>query len=84
VDLIVTPTAPTTAFKLGEKTNDPLAMYLEDIFTVSINVAGLPAVSVPCDNNGGMPVGLQIIGPWFDEKSVLNAARHYELAAQKI
>lgn len=84
VDLIVTPTAPTTAFKLGEKTNDPLAMYLEDIFTVSINVAGLPAVSVPCDNNGGMPVGLQIIGPWFDEKSVLNAARNYELAAQKI
>ena len=75
VDFIVTPTTPTTAFKLGEKLNDPLAMYLEDIFTVSVNVAGLPALSMPCQTDGGMPVGLQLIGKWFDEAEILSASK---------
>ena len=75
IDLIVTPTAPTTAFKLGEKLSDPLSMYLEDIFTVSINVAGLPAISIPCEFDGGMPVGLQMIAPWFEEAKLLSASK---------
>ena len=78
VDVLVTPTAPTTAFKLGEKINDPLAMYLEDIFTVGVNVAGLPAVSVPVTESEGLPVGMQIIGKHFDEATILAVARAYE------
>jgi aspartyl-tRNA(Asn)/glutamyl-tRNA(Gln) amidotransferase subunit A len=78
VDIIVTPTTPTTAFKIGEKISDPLAMYLEDIFTVGVNVAGLPAVSVPCGNYEGLPVGIQFIGKWFKEDDVLGVARVYE------
>jgi aspartyl-tRNA(Asn)/glutamyl-tRNA(Gln) amidotransferase subunit A len=78
VDMIVTPTAPNTAFRLGEKLNDPLAMYLEDVFTVSVNVAGLPAVSLPCQTDGGMPVGIQFIGRWFDEAGILEAAKALE------
>ncbi len=78
VDVIATPTAPNTAFKLGEKLNDPLGMYLEDVFTVSVNVAGLPAVSMPCQTDGGMPVGFQLIGRWFDEANLLSAARVLE------
>ncbi|MDD5437746.1 MAG: Asp-tRNA(Asn)/Glu-tRNA(Gln) amidotransferase subunit GatA [Patescibacteria group bacterium] len=78
VDLIATPTTPTTAFKLGEKLNDPVAMYLEDVFTVSINVAGVPAVSMPCEDDGGMPVGLQLIGQWFKEDELLGAAKLLE------
>jgi aspartyl-tRNA(Asn)/glutamyl-tRNA(Gln) amidotransferase subunit A len=81
VDVIVTPTSPTTAWKLGEKTEDPLAMYLADIYTVSVNVAGLPAISVPCGLAKGLPVGLQIIGRHFDERTVLTAAHAYETAA---
>jgi aspartyl-tRNA(Asn)/glutamyl-tRNA(Gln) amidotransferase subunit A len=75
VDLIVTPTAPTTAFKLGEKLADPLSMYLEDIFTVSANVAGLPALSIPCASDGQMPVGLHFLAPWFEEAKLLSAAK---------
>lgn len=78
VDVIITPTAPTTAWKIGEKVNDPLAMYLEDIFTVGVNVAGLPAVSVPCGDYEGLPVGMQLIGRWFDESSLLSTAQSYE------
>jgi aspartyl-tRNA(Asn)/glutamyl-tRNA(Gln) amidotransferase subunit A len=74
VDLIVTPTTPTTAFRRGEKIDDPLAMYLEDIFTVGVNVAGVPAVSVPCGDHEGLPVGLQFIGKWFTEGEMLSAA----------
>ena len=67
-DAIVTPTAPTTAFKIGEKTQDPLQMYLSDIYTISINLAGVPALSLPCGFDGdGMPIGMQIIGKHFDE-----------------
>lgn len=78
VDIILTPTAPTTAWKVGEKSNDPLAMYLEDIFTVSANVAGLPAISVPCGDSAGMPVGLHLLAPWFVEGDLLRVAQAYE------
>ncbi len=78
---VVTPTAPTTAFPIGEKTSDPLQMYLEDIFTVSVNLAGLPGLSLPCGFDGaGLPIGLQIIGRPFDEETVLNVAYAYEQA----
>ena len=74
VDLIVTPTAPTVAFKLGEKTADPLAMYLNDFCTVPMSLAGIPAISIPCGLSQGLPVGLQIAGPAFSENRVLDAA----------
>ncbi len=78
-DVIATPTAPTPAFKLGEKTDDPLAMYLTDIYTVTINLAGVPAVSVPCGiSSKGLPIGLQLIGNHFDEARLLNAAFAHE------
>jgi aspartyl-tRNA(Asn)/glutamyl-tRNA(Gln) amidotransferase subunit A len=78
-DVIVTPTAPTTAFKVGAKTSDPLEMYLSDIFTISVNLAGLPGLSLPCGfDTGGMPIGLQIIGKHFDEATMLRVAYAYE------
>jgi aspartyl-tRNA(Asn)/glutamyl-tRNA(Gln) amidotransferase subunit A len=78
-DVIVTPTAPTTAFKIGEKIADPLQMYLSDIYTISINLAGLPALSLPCGlDAGGMPIGMQIIGRPFDEATILKVAHRYE------
>ena len=84
VDILVTPTAPSTAFRLGEKTTDPLAMYLEDVFTVGVNVAGLPALSVPCGSYEGLPVGLQMIGPRFGDAAVLAAGHAYEQARQAV
>lgn len=78
-DVIATPTAPTPAFKVGEKSDDPLAMYLGDIYTVTINLAGVPAVSVPCGvSAAGLPIGLQLIGNHFDEARLLNAAYAFE------
>lgn len=78
-DVIATPTAPTTAFKLGEKVNDPLAMYLDDIYTVTINLVGVPAISLPCGfSSKGLPIGLQLIGNHFDEARLLNVAYAYE------
>ncbi|MFN7927277.1 MAG: Asp-tRNA(Asn)/Glu-tRNA(Gln) amidotransferase subunit GatA [Blastocatellia bacterium] len=78
-DVIATPTAPTPAFKLGAKVNDPLAMYLDDIYTVTINLVGVPAISVPCGlSSDGLPIGLQLIGNHFDEARLLNAAYTYE------
>jgi aspartyl-tRNA(Asn)/glutamyl-tRNA(Gln) amidotransferase subunit A len=78
-DLIATPTAPTAAFRIGDKTDDPLAMYLNDVYTVTINLVGVPAVSVPCGKTpDGLPVGLQLIGNYFDEARLLNAAFAYE------
>ncbi|MFH0988353.1 MAG: Asp-tRNA(Asn)/Glu-tRNA(Gln) amidotransferase subunit GatA [Parcubacteria group bacterium] len=71
VDCLITPTTPTVAYNLGEKITDPLAMYLGDIFTVSANVAGLPAISVPFGKVGKLPVGVQIMAPWFDEETML-------------
>ena len=77
VDLIITPTTPTTAFKIGEKIEDPLAMYLSDIYTVPVNLVGLPAISIPCGEADNLPVGLQIIGRQFDEDGVLGLARMF-------
>ena len=78
-DVIIAPTAPTTAFKIGEKTQDPLQMYLSDIYTISVNLAGLPALSLPCGfDSEGLPIGLQIIGKHFDESTVLAVAYAYE------
>ncbi len=81
VDLIVTPTSPSAAFRLGEKTADPLEMYLSDIFTISVNLAALPAISIPCGfSSRGLPIGLQLIGRAFDEATLLRAAHAYEQA----
>jgi len=79
VDAIVTPTSPTAAFKLGEKVDDPLAMYLADIFTVTASLAGIPGISVPCgETKGGLPIGVQIVGKHFDEAGILRLAHAYE------
>jgi aspartyl-tRNA(Asn)/glutamyl-tRNA(Gln) amidotransferase subunit A len=77
-DAVATPTSPTTAFRLGERTADPLQMYLADVFTVPANLAGLPAISVPCGLASGLPVGLQLVGPPFDEPTLLRLARAVE------
>ncbi len=83
VDLLVAPTTPTTAFKIGEKIDDPLQMYLSDVYTVPINLAGVPAISLPCGTDpGGMPIGLQIIGPHFGEERILRAAYAFEEATR--
>ena len=78
-DVILTPTSPTVAFDIGSKTNNPLEMYLTDICTVSVNIAGLPGISIPCDvNSQGMPIGMQLIGNKFCEETILNAAYTFE------
>lgn len=83
VDVIVTPTAPTPAFKVGEKTDDPLQMYLSDIFTISVNLAGVPGISIPCGfTRNGLPMGMQLIGRHFDEETILRAAFAYEQATE--
>ncbi len=79
VDVVVTPTAPTAAFRLGEKTDDPLAMYLADIYTVTGDLVGVPGISVPCGySRSGLPIGLQVLGPHFDEATVLRVAQAVE------
>lgn len=78
VDLIVAPTAPTTAFKLGEKLSDPLQMYLSDIFTVPVNLAGIPSLVLPVGLSNGLPVGLQIMGPQFGEQTIFALAKQLE------
>lgn len=84
VDAIVTPTVPGAAFKFGEKIDDPVQMYLSDIFTVPVNLAGLPAISVPCKvGKGQMPIGLQIIGRHLDEETILRIAYNYEILNSK-
>lgn len=80
VDLILGPVSPTTAFKIGEKTDDPLTMYLSDIYTISINLAGLPAMSVPAGLANNLPVGLQIIGPALSEKTIFALGKLFEKA----
>lgn len=80
-DVILTPTSPVTAFGIGEKSNNPLEMYLADICTVSVNIAGLPAISIPCGvDSNGMPIGMQLIGNKFQEETILNAAYTFEQA----
>jgi len=79
VDAIITPTSPTPAFEIGEKTTDPLQMYLSDIFTISVNLAGVPAISIPCGfTQDNLPIGLQIIGRNFDEETIFRVAYAYE------
>ncbi len=82
VDVILTPVTPTTAFKLGEKADDPLAMYLSDIFTIPVNLAGLPGVSIPVKDVPGLPVGFQLIGKPFREADILGVGRLYESLTQ--
>ena len=78
-DILLTPTAPTTAFRIGEKSDDPLQMYLSDIFTISVNLGGVPAISLPCGfDRNNLPVGLQLIGKHFDEGTILKVAYCYE------
>jgi len=82
VDAIVTPTSPTAAFKLGEKVDDPLAMYLADIYTVTANLAGIPGISIPCgETKEKLPIGMQIFAKHFDESMVFRVANAYEKAA---
>lgn len=80
VDVLLTPTAPSTAWKIGEKISDPLMMYLEDVFTVGINVAGVPALSIPCGTFEGLPVGMQLIGNMFEEGKLLDVGSVFEKA----
>ena len=82
-DVIATPTSPTPAFKVGEKAVDPLQMYLSDIFTISVNLSGAPAISIPCGfTNDNLPVGLQLIGRHFDEESLLKVGYAYEQSTE--
>jgi aspartyl-tRNA(Asn)/glutamyl-tRNA(Gln) amidotransferase subunit A len=81
VNIIVAPTAPSTAFPVGEKTDDPLQMYLSDVFTLSMNLAGICGLSLPCGfDTDGLPIGLQVMGPAFGEEQVLRIAHAYEQA----
>jgi len=72
------PTTPTTAFNIGEKSDDPITMYLSDIYTIAVNLAGLPGISIPAGLANNMPVGLQIIGNYFDESRLLNVAHQFQ------
>ena len=78
VDVIMGPTAPSVAFELGAKADDPVSMYLSDIYTIAANLAGLPAMSVPAGFADNMPVGLHVIGNYFKEGQLLNAAHQYQ------
>ncbi|BAU46766.1 glutamyl-tRNA amidotransferase subunit A [Sulfurifustis variabilis] len=80
-DVILGPTSPTTAFRIGAKTDDPVAMYLSDIYTISVNLAGLPGISIPAGfDSQGLPIGMQLIGQYFDEARLLNVAQRYQQA----
>ncbi len=82
VDVIMGPASPTTAFGVGEKSDDPVSMYLSDVYTIATNMAGLPGMSIPCAPVGGLPVGLQIIGNYFDEARLLNVAHQFQQQTQ--
>ena len=79
-DVIIGPTTPTPAFKIGEKISDPLTMYANDILTIPVNLAGVPGISIPCGFANGLPLGLQIIGKHFDESTVYRVAHAFEQA----
>jgi aspartyl-tRNA(Asn)/glutamyl-tRNA(Gln) amidotransferase subunit A len=82
-DVIAMPTAPSPAFRIGEKTDDPLQMYLSDIYTVSANLAGIPALSIPCGRSPeGLPIGMQLLAPPFQEQRLLQVAYAYEQATE--
>jgi aspartyl-tRNA(Asn)/glutamyl-tRNA(Gln) amidotransferase subunit A len=80
VDVIMGPTAPSVAFKLGEKADDPVSMYLSDIYTIAVNLAGLPAMSIPAGFSDGLPVGLHVVGNYFEEGRLLNAGHQFQQA----
>jgi aspartyl-tRNA(Asn)/glutamyl-tRNA(Gln) amidotransferase subunit A len=81
-DCLITPTSPTTAFKAGEKADNPLEMYLSDVYTTSANLAGIPGISIPCGtDNQGLPIGLQVLGQQFDESTILKVADFLESAS---
>ncbi|MBD3646242.1 MAG: Asp-tRNA(Asn)/Glu-tRNA(Gln) amidotransferase GatCAB subunit A, partial [Pseudomonadales bacterium] len=80
VDILVGPVSPTTAFALGEKSNDPIAMYLQDIYTTASNLAGLPALSIPAGFSDGLPVGLQLVGNYLDEQTLLRVGHRFQKA----
>ncbi len=81
-DVILTPVSPTPAFKIGEKSSDPLQMYLSDIYTTSTNLAGIPGINIPCgEDRQGLPIGVQILGPQFAEPMVLRVADFLETAS---
>jgi aspartyl-tRNA(Asn)/glutamyl-tRNA(Gln) amidotransferase subunit A len=82
VDVVVGPTTPTPAFDIGAKIDDPVTMYLNDIYTIGANLAGLPGISLPCGFVDGLPMGLQLIGPHFSEGRLLNAAHLYQQATE--
>jgi aspartyl-tRNA(Asn)/glutamyl-tRNA(Gln) amidotransferase subunit A len=82
VDVVLMPTSPTVPFRLGEKTDDPLQMYLADVYTIPVNLAGLPGISLPCGFARGLPVGMQLIGRPFDEATIFRAAQAYERATE--
>ena len=79
-DLLVSPTSPTVAFRIGEKAENPLAMYLSDVLTIPPNMAGLPGLSIPCGLSQGLPVGLQLVGPQFSENALFRAGHALERA----
>lgn len=79
IDIILGPTTPEPAFKLGEKTHDPVTMYLSDIYTIAVNLAGLPAISIPCGKQDQLSIGMQLIGNYFEEDKLLNFAHQYQL-----
>jgi len=79
VDFLIGPTTPTPAFGIGQKMDDPIQMYLNDIYTIGANLAGLPALSVPCGFSGGLPVGLQLIGAHLSEPALLKVAHYFQL-----
>ena len=81
-DVLLTPTSPTTAFRIGERTKDPVQMYLSDINSIPANMAGIPAISIPCGFHEGLPVGMQLMGPVLSEAKLLNVAYQYEQATQ--
>ena len=83
VDVIACPTSPSTAFKIGDKVDDPLQMYLSDVFTLAVNLAGICGMSLPCGFDGeGLPIGLQLIGPAFGEEQVIRAGHAYERSTE--
>ncbi|HBM81696.1 MAG TPA: Asp-tRNA(Asn)/Glu-tRNA(Gln) amidotransferase GatCAB subunit A, partial [Clostridiaceae bacterium] len=78
-DILISPTSPTVAFKIGEKINDPLSMYMSDVCTVPINIAGICALSLPCGMSSNLPVGMQLIGNYFEEEKLLKAGYAYQM-----
>jgi len=77
-DALITPVAPTTAFRIGEKITNPLDMYLSDVFVVAVNLAGIPALSIPCGISNGLPIGMQIMGPHLSEETLLRIGHMYQ------